>query len=424
MVTNKRSFPGIVVTDHLYELPLDYAEPLGRRIKVFGREVVDKKKADADLHWLVFLQGGPGGWSPRPSGKDIWLKQALEHYRVFLLDQRGVGPSGGVSFENLKGAPEEQAEYLSHLRADNIVRDCEAIRQELVGKKWTSLGQSYGGFCTLTYLSHAPEGLEGAMITGGVPGIGTTAEELFRITYPKVKEKNQKFYERHPEDRETIARVVREIKTGDYTLPCGDPLTLNRFRQLGSRFGMKDGFDTLHYILELAFMYGDKLSHAFLKRIEDETSYPTGPIYAIIHEAIYCEGTASNWAADRVRTEFPEFMSDDGEDLLFIGEMPGRWMFDEIGTLKPLAKAADLLAAKSDWAPLYDPGQLAKNEVPTVCAVYHDDMYVPVELSKQTIDATPNMRGWITNEFEHCGLRTASDKVLTRLIGMLHGEID
>lgn len=34
------------------------------------------------------------------------------------------------------------------------VRDCEAIRKTLLGnEKWTVVGQSYGGFCAVTYLS-------------------------------------------------------------------------------------------------------------------------------------------------------------------------------------------------------------------------------------------------------------------------------
>jgi len=30
-------------------------------------------------------------------------------------------------------------------------------------------------------------------------------------------------------------------------------------------------------------------------------------LYAILHEAIYCQGVASNWAADRVGRDIREF---------------------------------------------------------------------------------------------------------------------
>ena len=46
------------------------------------------------------------------------------------------------------------ASYLEKFRSDSIVRDCELVRRELCGEdaKLTLLGQSYGGFCILTYL--------------------------------------------------------------------------------------------------------------------------------------------------------------------------------------------------------------------------------------------------------------------------------
>ena len=44
------------------------------------------------------------------------------------------------------------AHYLL-FRADNIVRDAEEIRKNLIqDKKWSVLGQSFGGFCATNYL--------------------------------------------------------------------------------------------------------------------------------------------------------------------------------------------------------------------------------------------------------------------------------
>lgn len=46
-------------------------------------------------------------------------------------------------------------------RADNIVRDAEAVRMSMVppdapgGGRWTLLGQSFGGFCAVIFLSHS-----------------------------------------------------------------------------------------------------------------------------------------------------------------------------------------------------------------------------------------------------------------------------
>ncbi len=42
---------------------------------------------------------------------------------------------------------------------------------------------------------------------------------------------------------------------------------------------------------------------------------------------------------------------------------------------------ADLLAAKDDWAPLYDASVLSSNRVPAAALSYVDDLYVDYNLS-------------------------------------------
>ncbi len=61
------------------------------------------------------------------------------------------------------------------------------------------------------------------------------------------------------------------------------------------------------------------------------------------------------------------------------------WMFEEVAALRPYAAAANLLAARSDWAPLYRPGALAANTVPVAAATYLADMYVDYDLAQETI---------------------------------------
>lgn len=52
---------------------------------------------------------------------------------MLYIDQRGTGLSNPISAATLalQGDAEAQADYLKHFRADNIVRDCEAIRKIL-----------------------------------------------------------------------------------------------------------------------------------------------------------------------------------------------------------------------------------------------------------------------------------------------------
>ena len=77
--TLEYTIPGVHVTDRTVEVPLDWSRPeTGPTLSVFFREVVDPTRKNDDLPLLVFLQGGPGGKGPRPTGPDGWLGAALE----------------------------------------------------------------------------------------------------------------------------------------------------------------------------------------------------------------------------------------------------------------------------------------------------------------------------------------------------------
>ena len=135
----------------------------------------------------------------------------------------------------------------------------------------------------------------------------------------------------------------------------------------------------------------------------------------------YTQGAASRWSAERVRGEFPETNWTPGQPPSFTGEMIYPWMFDDYPGLRPLRDVAELLANDDEWPVLYDPAQLARNTVPAAAAIYAEDMYVPRALSEQTAGAIAGMKGWLTNEFEHSGLRT-SDRVFERLLALVREQ--
>ena len=419
MQTATHRIPGLVLTDHRFTVPLDYAEPAGASLEVFAREVRSPK--GTDLPWLVFFQGGPGFESPRPTEPTGWIGRALADYRVLLLDQRGTGLSTPVLPETLAQirSPQAQAAYLTHFRADNIVNDAELIRRELIGgDTWSVLGQSFGGLCVTRYLSAAPLGLREAMITGGIPPLGGHPDDFYRSTYARTLERNALYYERYPGDREVVRRITSRLANDDVVLPDGSPLRVRRFQQLGISLGAGDGFEHLHYLLEQAFAAGgDDLSSPFLRQVMDEHHFETNPIYALIHEACVCDGTASRWSAARLRTEFPQF--DDPTNLTAEAIFP--WMFEDYAALRPFAETADILADHG-WPRLYDPEALAKNTVPAAAAMYYDDMYVERSLGEATAKAIPGLRVWITNEYQHNGLRADGATILDRLIAMVRGE--
>ncbi len=412
--------PGLVLTDHVVEVPVDHADLDGRRIEVFAREAVAPDNAGKDVPWLLFLQGGPGGKSPRPVRADGWLGRAVQTHRVLLLDQRGTGRSTPVTARTVGGmAPAELAAYLRLFRADSIVADAELIRARLLGAQpWETLGQSYGGFVTLTYLSQAPQGLRACYVTGGLPGLTATADDVYARTYPRVAAKNVEFYRRYPDDVAVVRRIADHLDATDVRLPDGDRFTAGRLRVLGNAFGMSDGYEKVHWMLDEAW-HGEELADGFRHQVMAATGFVDTPLYAL-QEFTYAQGSvATAWAAHRALAAHPDFAAD-ATPLLFTGEMMYPWMFREIAALRPFAEAAELLAAADDWPPLYNLDRLAANEVPLVAAVYYDDMYVESGLQLDTMRAVGNARAWITNEFEHDGLRKGD--VLGRLLDMAAGR--
>ncbi|PFG42078.1 alpha/beta hydrolase family protein [Isoptericola jiangsuensis] len=421
------TLPGVHVTDRTLPVPLDWSNPDDpRTLTLFVRELVDPARRDDDLPLLVFLQGGPGGKGPRPTGPDGWLGTALQRFRVVLLDQRGTGRSSAVRAAALAalGDGDTQAAHLARFRADSIVRDAEHVRTTVYGgRRWSSLGQSYGGFITLTYLSIAPEGLAACYVTGGLAGLTADASEVYRRTQARVVAKNARYRERYPDDVATIARIADRIAVGDVRLPGGDLLSVERFQSLGMAFGMGPGFEKVHWIVDEAFDLDaagdptDDLTDTFLAEVEAATSFATNPMYAVLHESIYAHGGAPTaWAAQQVRDTDPAF-APGARPLLFTGEMIYPWMFDQVAALRPFRDAAHALAARDDWGALYDLDVLAANEVPLEAAVYFDDMFVDADLSLDTAARVPGARTWVTNEFEHDGLRAGDvlDRLLDRM---------
>ncbi|MEU9703632.1 alpha/beta fold hydrolase [Streptomyces sp. NPDC047981] len=425
--------PGLVLTDHRFTVPLDHAVPDGERIEVYGREVVAGGRAGEDLPWLVYLEGGPGFGARRFIGPQAWLGRAVQEYRVLLLDQRGTGHSTPANRQTLplRGTPRQQADYLAHFRADAIVQDCESIRKRLTGgAPWTVLGQSFGGFCVTHYLSAAPEGLSTALVTGGLPSLHAGAEDVYRAAYPRIRRKVEAHYARYPQDVARARRIAAHLLERPAALPNGGLLTARAFQSLGILLGGGEGTHQLHLLLEEAFVptaAGPALSDDFLENVQAQLSYAGHPLYAVLHEAIYAQGQGPTaWAAERVRAEFPEFdaektLAGDGP-LLFTGETVHPWHFETDPALRPLRETARLLAERTDWAPLYDPARLAANEVPVAAAVYHDDMYVDTTHSLETARAIRGLRTWVTDEFEHDGVRAGGPRVLDRLLSLARGE--
>jgi pimeloyl-ACP methyl ester carboxylesterase len=403
--------PGLVSIEHTFSVPLDHGLPDGEQISVFARELADPDGRDRPL--LVYFEGGPGFEAPRPTTAPptpAFLSRALSEFRVLLLDQRGTGRSTPIG--RLEGrSAVEQADYLAHFRADAIVADAELIRRELGVERWSVLGQSFGGFCVFTYLSQAPEGLREALITGGVPPIGHDIDEVYARTYARVRVRNERYLTRYPGDERRLRQLRDKLEAGGVTLPTGERVSWRRFRQLGEMLGMSDGAERLHYLLEL-----DPASLAFAHDVLAADPFARNPLYAILHEACYGDGGATNWSAQRMLPPGYE------NSILLTGEHVYPWMFTEYAALAPLREAAELLAVQ-DWPRLYAPDVLAENTVPVAAAVYAEDPYVERAFSEETAARVGAMRTWLTSEYDHNGLRVDADRILTRLLDLARHRV-
>ena len=408
-MTTTISVPGAVLTEREHVVPLDHARPDGPAITVFTREVADP---DASAKpYLLFLQGGPGFEAARPTSPPSgWMARALKDYRVLLLDQRGTGRSTPVG--EIPGAtPAEQAAYLTNFRAGAIVRDAELIRRELEVERWSVLGQSFGGFCSMTYLSFAPEGLREAFITGGLAPIGRPVDDVYAATYLRLIEQNRRYFERYPDDRPRVREIHRRLDAEDVRLPSGDRLTVRRFRQLGLWLGDSAGFEHLHHVLELPFG-----SRAFLADVDHGVRFERNPMYASLHESSYADGGATRWSADRL---LPAEIRD---SEAFTAEHVYPWMFEDYAALRSHRDAAVLLA-EHPWPRMFDADQLRHNEVPVSATIYVDDLYVERAFAEETASTIRGLRPWITNEYQHNGLRADGERVLDRLIDLVRGRV-
>ena len=250
------------------------------------------------------------------------------------------------------------------------MRDAELVRAQLIGDRpWTVLGQSFGGFCCLTYLSLSPEGLAGALITGGLPSLTATRRRRLPGRLPAgAGEEPRDTSSATPATPSSPAGSPTTWKSTRSGMPSGERLSVRRFQTLGITFG---GTGTVR---QPALPAGGGV-HRRAGRPGAVRHVPArGGRRPCRSRTVRCtpcctsrstrRARPSGWAAERVRAEFPEFDASGAGPLLFTGEMIYPWQFDEDPALVPLREAADLLARRDDWPALYDVDRLADNDRP------------------------------------------------------------
>ncbi|PON68026.1 Alpha/beta hydrolase fold [Parasponia andersonii] len=277
-------------------------------------------------------------------------KNKISIFARDVVAVRGTGLSTPLTYSSLLQfqSAQDLADYVKHFRADSIVHDAEFIRVRLVpdAGTWTALGQSYGGFCAVTYLSFAQEGLKQVLLTGGIPPIrnASTADAVSRACFEQFILQNEKYYKRYPEDVEIVQEVVNylsESEGGGVDLPSGGMLTLQACNL--SVFHFWDAMLVLsvcttcrletvwnpvivpgapkrisyNFLVTVRNIIASSLivnqsvniiSHqpfsSLLLQFEKLISFKANPLSALLSESIFCQGASSQWSAQRIRGEY------------------------------------------------------------------------------------------------------------------------
>uniref|UniRef100_A0A7S2LHD6 AB hydrolase-1 domain-containing protein n=1 Tax=Skeletonema marinoi TaxID=267567 RepID=A0A7S2LHD6_9STRA len=400
---------------------------------------------------------------------------------LFLLDKKeGEGKVVGEEFggdsdarmmllqARQQKALKEATDYLSLFRADSIVRDAEWIRESLANpfpsvnddgnddaavngpQPWGgALGQSFGGFCLMTYLSSIQNPPELVYFTGGIAPMNTPVREVYDRLWLRVRERSWKYYEQYPGDVATVKKIVRKLLAHENSadpiiLPSGGILTARRFLQVGLALGGSPGtsFANMHSVINSAFVDedSDEISNAFLKTIDYEQSFDDAPLYFLLHESIYADGEgATQWAANQsyeshveANSEFDYRVTseeDNSNPTLFFGEMVFPFMahgdFSELSN-SGMRTLSEALAEKSDWLPLFDETNMRtalvhKKKSRAAAACYYDDMYVDFECAMKLVQRGCPLEGvkvYVTNEYQHSGLRDDGANIINKLAAM------
>ncbi|RAF64709.1 aminopeptidase, partial [Burkholderia multivorans] len=100
------------------------------------------------------------------------------------------------------------------------------------------LGQAFGGYTALRYVSARSESLTETYFTGGLPAIGVDPVDVYRATWAQMMRKSEQHYRNFPGDRDRMAALMDLAEAdGGIALPGGARATTERVRLLGHHLG-------------------------------------------------------------------------------------------------------------------------------------------------------------------------------------------
>ena len=312
------------------------------------------------------------------------------------------------------------ADYLACFRADAIADDVAHLNTVLNGGvPWTTLGQSFGGFITMSLLTRHPETVKMAMTTGGIPAFDRDADTLYADLVPLQTARHDEFRTRFPADQALFDDLADRADAGELVTLGGDRLSARRLQMLGADFGFSTGVDNLHWLLDTAIEPDGRVAQRFVEAAAARTEHVSDPLYYTLQEGCYHQGhRTGGWGAWNELQKHPEY-APTARPLMTIAEFAQPWMFTEIPSLRPFAGVAEELAGERTWPQLWDVDRLAANTVPLAAVQYTHDPYVGLEGARRSLAGIGASQLWETDEYLHDGLRVHGDKIVPELLRML-----
>ncbi|MGF2616508.1 alpha/beta hydrolase [Rossellomorea vietnamensis] len=138
----------------------------GNRIKIRRKELYVEVYGSPEKAAVLYLHGGPG-----ESCYDFYeqAEKLAEAFFVVAIDQRGVCRS-------------EEVQPGEGFSLDDIIEDCEALREHLNIRKWSLIGHSFGGFLSVLYASEYPGSIQKIIFEGPTFDFELTSRSLLRKT--------------------------------------------------------------------------------------------------------------------------------------------------------------------------------------------------------------------------------------------------
>ncbi|MCG1023479.1 alpha/beta fold hydrolase [Sutcliffiella horikoshii] len=138
---------------------------MGELVHIRGTNLYVEEFGENNEEVLLYLHGGPGA-----SCLDFCYEQANllgGKLRVIAFDQRGVLRSDPIK-EN------------TDIGLNDIIADCEALREQLGIQSWTVLGHSFGGYIGLKYAHEHPSSVKKVIYEAPTFDLGLSSKSMIK----------------------------------------------------------------------------------------------------------------------------------------------------------------------------------------------------------------------------------------------------